>query len=45
MLLFLGCLVAPALANSAKSYAKETGNANFGQAMINNTALLSTAML
>ena len=41
----MGLLVAPALSGAANDYAKKTGNANLGQALLNNTALLSTAML
>ena len=45
MLFFMGMIVAPALENAAQKHAKDTGNGDLGQAMINNTMLNLTAML
>ena len=45
MLLFVGMLIAPALENVAQKHAKDTGNGDLGQAMINNAMVNMTAML
>ena len=45
MLIFGGIIFAPALENAAQKHAKETGNGDLGQAMINNTMVNLTAML
>ena len=41
----MGMIVAPALENAAAKHAKDTGNGDLGQAMINNAMLNLTAML
>lgn len=45
MLLFIGMLIAPALENAAAKHAKDTGNGDLGQAMINNAMANMTSML
>lgn len=45
MLIFMGLIFAPALENAAQKHAKDTGNGDVGQAMINNAMVNMTAML
>ena len=42
--LIFGCFVAPSLVKLTKEYTKETGNDDFGQAALNNSALIAAKM-